>query len=348
MASTPTIIDVAKAARVSMKTVSRVINNEAGVRAETRQRVMAAVEQLGYQRNLFARGLRADRSLVLGLLYENPRGDYPADILYGALNCCRAHGYHLSVEVIGNRDGHARTQKFLAESKPDGVLVTPPVCDDASVMRALHSAHIPYVRISPREPMDGECYVGIDDLAAGKMIMRHLLDLGHRRIGLIRGVPGHGSSYHRENAYRQCLMDAEISVDPDLIVAQGFSLETGVRGAEALLDLPQPPSAIVASNDEVAAGILSVAYARGLSVPDDLSITGFDGGIISQVVWPKLTTIAQPIRELGRRAAELLINRTKPDGKFPGYPLILPHDLIVAGSSTTCPDFDIDKQISTA
>jgi len=137
IAAPTTIVDVAHSAGVSIKTVSRVINREPRVTALTRQKVMKAIEDLGYQRNMFARGLRADKSLVLGLLYENPQGDYPSDVLYGALSHCRDSGYHLQVEVLRGRDMAAQTARFLTETRLDGALLTPPVCDNAPVLEAL-------------------------------------------------------------------------------------------------------------------------------------------------------------------------------------------------------------------
>jgi len=330
--SPPTIIDVANLAGVSMKTVSRVVNNEATVRAKTRERVQKAIDSLGYQRNVFARGLRADRSLVLGLLYENPQGDYPADILHGALAYCREHGYHLVVEVLRGPDMGGQTARFLSQTRLDGVFMTPPVCDNASVLKVLKSFDVPYVRISPKKPKRGEQYIAIDDFAASKEVIDYLISLGHRRIGFIKGMPGHASTQARLEGYKNALAGGEIDFDDRLVVDGNFDFESGVLGAETLLALSEPPTAIFAGNDEAAAGVLSYAHSHGLSAPQDLSVCGFDGGTISKVVWPKLTTVMQPIRLLGESAVRLLIARDGDEQK-PAKPVILPHTLIIGDST---------------
>ena len=170
-AAPTTIVDVANSAGVSIKTVSRVINREPRVTALTREKVLKAIEDLGYQRNMFARGLRADKSLVLGLLYENPQGDYPSDILHGALSHCRESGYHLQVEVLRGREMAAQTVRFLTETRLDGALLTPPVCDNQAVLEALERFDVPFVRISPNKPRTEERYIAIDDMSAGEALV---------------------------------------------------------------------------------------------------------------------------------------------------------------------------------
>lgn len=331
-ASTTTSTDVAQAAGVSIKTVSRVLNGEPRVTPETRLRVLKAIEGLGYRRNMFARGLRAEKSLVLGLLYENPQGDYPSDILYGALTVCRESGYHLQVEVLRGREMAAQTERFLAETRIDGALLTPPVCDNVAVLSALQRLDVPFVRISPDKPLAGECYIAIDDSAASEAVVDHLVGLGHRRIGFIMGTPGHAATRLREAGYRRALSRAEIPYDSALVVAGTFDFESGVGGAKQLMKLPEPPTAIFASNDETAAGALCWAHDCGLAVPEDLSICGFDGGTISRVVWPTLTTVGQPIRDLGMVAVRRLIDNNG-NAASASPPLILPFELIIGRST---------------
>ncbi len=329
--ATATIIDVADRAGVSIKTVSRVINDEPSVREKTRDKVLAAVKALGYQRNVFARGLRADRSLVLGLLYENPQGDYPADVLHGALAYCRLHGYHLVVEVLRGRNMGEQTTRFLSQTRLDGVLMTPPVCDNPAVLKACASFGVPYVRISPRKPKKGEQYIAIDDFAAAKEVTEYLLSLGHRRIGLIKGIPGHAATIMRLAGYKDALEKAGINYDEDLVFRGDFHFESGASGAAQFLGLKDPATAIFAGNDETAAGALAYAHEKGVAVPEKLSVCGFDGGTISKVVWPRLTTVLQPTRLLGETAVSILINAgTAPRASTP---IILPHKLIV-GLST--------------
>lgn len=332
IAAPTTIVDVANSAGVSIKTVSRVINREPRVTAPTRDKVLRAIEELGYQRNMFARGLRAEKSMVLGLLYENPQGDYPSDVLHGALTHCRESGYHLQVEVLRGREMAAQTVRFLTETRIDGALLTPPVCDNAAVLAVLESFDVPFVRISPNKPRTDECYIAIDDMAAGEALVDYLVHQGHRRIGFIKGMPGHSATRLRHMGYRRALARHDISYDPSLVVGGKFDFDSGLAGAAHLMTRPEPPTAIFACNDESAAGALCWAHDRGVRVPDELSICGFDGGTISRVVWPALTTIRQPIRDLGMTAVRRLIEINAGESRA-GAPLILPFDLVVGRST---------------
>jgi LacI family transcriptional regulator len=331
-AAPTTIVDVANCAGVSIKTVSRVINREPRVTALTRNKVLKAIEDLGYQRNMFARGLRADKSLVLGLLYENPQGDYPSDILHGALSHCRESGYHLQVEVLRGREMAAQTVRFLTATRLDGVLLTPPVCDNRAVLEALERIDVPFVRISPNKPRPEERYIAIDDMSAGEALVDYLASLGHRRIGFIKGLPGHSATRLRHAGYKRALARSGVEYDPALVVTGRFDFESGVAGAAHLMARPEPPTAIFASNDETAAGAISWAHEKGVRVPEDLSICGFDGGTISRVVWPHLTTVRQPIRDLGKEAVRALIE-TSAGGNRKTAPLILPFELVIGGST---------------
>jgi len=333
--SRPTIIDVAEAAGVSMKTVSRVINGEISVRTDTRERVLGAIKQLGYQRNVFARGLRADRSHVLGLLYENPQGDYPADVLHGALAYCRAQGFHLVVEVLQGEDMGAQTSRFLSQMRMDGLFMTPPVCDNADVLRAINDFNVPYVRISPNNPEPEERYIAIDDFKAAKEVVCFFIALGHRRIGLIKGMPDHAATRARLEGYKAGLSDAGIPFDDNLVVEGNFDFQSGYDGTQILLRQAEQPTAIFACNDEAAAGSLSFAHHKGIKVPEELSVSGFDGGTISQVVWPRLTTVQQPIRDLGEAAVRLLIDDENSDEPGSGA-VILGYQLIIGKSTAAC------------
>lgn len=327
-----TIIDVANQAGVSMKTVSRVINDEPKVTAKTRERVQKAIDELGYQRNVFARGLRANRSLVLGLLYENPQGDYPADILHGALVHCRKNGYHLAVEILAGSDMGLQTNRFLSQTRLDGVLLTPPVCDNAVVLKALKIKGVPYVRISPNKPTKDEQFIGVDDFSAAQEIVQYLASVGHKRIGFIKGTPGHAATEARLVGYRKACADNNLDTDNGLVVDGDFDFTSGVEGARSLMTLEEPPTAIFACNDETGAGVLSYAHENGISVPNNLSVCGFDGGTISRVVWPRLTTIMQPIRDLGKNAVRVLIASDE-EKKLQSGPVILPYKLILGDSS---------------
>lgn len=331
-----TILDVAGRAGVSIKTVSRVVNGEQRVAESTREKVLEAIRALGYQRNMFARGLRADKSRVFGLLYDNPIGDYPTDVLLGALTHCRESGFHLQVEVLRGRDLPGQTIKFLSETRVDGVMLTPPVCDNMEVIAVLTDFDVPFVRISPNRPRPGECFIAIDDRQAGATLAKCLLDFGHRRIGFIRGIPGHAASRLRYEGYRLALAERAVPFDQQLVLPGKFDFASGLKAAAQLMAMADPPTAIFACNDEMAAGVLSWAHAHGVAVPGTLSVCGFDGGTISRVVWPRLTTCHQPIRALGKAAIGRLID-VSTKAKHEAAPMILPFALVPGCSTGTVP-----------
>lgn len=327
----PTIIDVAREAGVSMKTVSRVINNDPTVKARNLEKVQQAIAKTGYRRNAFARGLRAKESLMIGLLYEQAEGEYPANILAGALAACRERGYHLMVEVVKGDSMLDSARDFLRQMNFDGVILTPPVCDNADVIAFLDNNNIRYVRISPlnSRPLGHE--IGIDDEQAGYALVKHLIGLGHRKIAHIRGDEGHRATIRRHAGYCQAHHEAGLTIREAYIVAGGFSSEAGVKGAGALMALDDPPTAIFASNDACAAGVLAYAQAHDIRVPDALSVVGFDGSIIADLVHPNLTTMVQPTQALAAEAVRMIV-----EPRSEAERLILPIEMRISRSSSAC------------
>ncbi|MBS7457769.1 LacI family DNA-binding transcriptional regulator [Coralloluteibacterium stylophorae] len=302
------IEDVAAAAGVSMKTVSRVLNNEPNVREETRRRVQEVVERLHYAPNLSARSLAAQRSYVVALMYDNPSRNYLMEIQVGVLDACRAQHYNL---VLGPT--HWGTEGFLGEvtglirqSRVEGLVLTPPLTDDAALLATLDGLGVPFASISP-QVQTGRIGVTLDEHAAAAEMVTYLISLGHRRIGHITGHRSHGGCAWRHAGYREALARAGIEYDPELVIAGEFDYESGVRTGGRLLDLPERPTAIFAANDDTAAGVLRAASLRGLEVPRDLSLCGFDDTPMSQQINPPLTTVRQPSRAMGRLATLELI-----------------------------------------
>ena len=303
------IQDVAAAAAVSIKTVSRVLNREPNVRDDTRQRVLEAVQRLQYKPNPSARSLAAHRSYVVALVYDNPSRNYLMEIQAGMLEACHANHYNL---VLGPLDGAGqRTPDTISglfeHFGPEGVVLIPPLTDDALVLDYLQARGVPFACVSPRHP---ETRIGVtmDELAAVSELMAQLIGLGHRRIGHIQGHPAHGACKWRHDAYRDALARAAIPYDPALVVPGEFVFESGVRGGNELLDLDVPPTAIFAANDDMAAGVIHAATRRGLSIPRDLSVCGFDDTPIARHICPTLTTVRQPTAEMGRLATEQLLH----------------------------------------
>lgn len=306
------IEDVAAAAGVSMKTVSRVLNHEPNVREETRDRVMRAVEQLQYKPNLSARSLAGQRSYMVALVYNNPSRNYLMEIQSGMLEACRTNHYNLVLAPVGS--GKQRIadgiKGFFEYFGPDGVVLIPPLTDDKVVLEYLEEHQVPFACIAPRNPQ-ARIGVMMEETAAVLELMAGLIALGHRRIGHIKGPRAHGACQWRHTGYREALRKAGIAYDAELVTPGEFSFESGIGGANRLLDLADPPTAIFAANDDMAAGVIRAACERGLAVPRDLSVCGFDDTPIARHIYPALTTVRQPTAEMGRLATLQLLERIR-------------------------------------
>lgn len=302
------IEDVALRAGVSMKTVSRVLNDEPNVRPEMRQRVQSAVAALDYRPHLFARSLAGQRSYFVALLYDNPSANYVMEVLAGVMDACDSHGYNLVLHALSYdaTDFLDTTMSRIVHSRADGVVLTPPLCDDAALLQRLTCEGIRYSSVSPKI-CDGRIGVTMDERQAAGDLVSHLVEQGHSRIGHIKGHPLHSASGWRLDGYRDALDRAGIAFDAALVVDGDFSFESGIAGATLLLDLEVPPTAIFAGNDDSAAGVLNVAYARGIAVPVQLSVCGFDDTPTSHQLSPSLTTVHQPSRAMGRAATDELL-----------------------------------------
>ena len=320
------IEDVAEVAGVSMKTVSRVLNREPNVREDTRLRVMKAVDELKYTPHLSARSLAGSKSYLIALLYNNPSASYLMGVIEGVLEACEAENYHMMLCPLEDEDERivAATEDLIARSRPDGLLLTPPITDSPALLQRLAELDIPFASVSPKI-QSGVIGVAMDETRAAFDIVTHLASLGHRRIGHIVGHPAHGASGWRLNGYKQGLERAGIKFDPALVVQGEFSFDSGVHAATALLDLKQRPSAVFAANDDMAAGVIRVALERNLRVPGDLSVCGFDDTPMSSQIFPALTTVHQPTDEMGRIATmELLAAiRTPHSGQMARVPYTL-------------------------
>lgn len=319
-----TIIDVAREAGVSFKTVSRVLNGETNVREETRLKVLEAVKTLNYRTNHNARNLRARHSHIICLFYANPSRNYIGEVQLGALQRCQAYGYSLITEDCS--DNHASLLALRAETKLAGAILTPPLSDDAKLISELQDRGIPFVRIAPAEDVaqgqDDVIDVAIDDAAAAREMTDYLIGLGHRRIGFIKGADSHAQAVRRFAGYREALEAEGITLDPALVQAGDFGFDSGVACAEALLSMDDRPTAIFASNDDMAAGVLAVAYRRQINVPRDLSVVGFDDTPLATTISPSLTTIYQPSRELAAEAVSMLLEEAAATGDAPRSKLL--------------------------
>ncbi len=328
-----TIHDVARAAGVAIKTVSRVLNDEPNVRPETRARVLAAAEMLHFQPSLSARSLAGRRSYLIGLVYENPSANYLVDLQHGAMARCRQGKFRLFVHPCSGRDAELTRDVLglIDQTHVDGLIVAPPLSESAHLIAALDERKLPFVRIAPKDIDHASPYVDMDDEGAAREMTEHLIGIGHRRIGFISGHPTHFASDRRMMGYRAALERHHIAYDPELVQQGYFTFESGLEAARGLLALPDPPTAIFASNDDMAAGVLLAAHELAVPVPQRLSVAGFDDTYIARVVWPRLTTVHQPTYDLAFSATDLLLQFLKNGAAL--HSARLPHKLILREST---------------
>lgn len=304
-----TIKDVSREAGVSIKTVSRVVNNERYVGAETRAKVAEVVARLNFRPNVAARSLAGGRSFQIALICDNPSPYYVYEMQSGIRDRCETDGVRMIAQPYARGSDRLLDdiESLVEATQIDGLILTPPVSDHPAVLDLLAQRGVRFVRVSPGTQLDLAPSVFIDNRAAAATMTRHLLKLGHQRIGFIAGDPGFATSGQRTAGYRDALREAGLAEDAALIRHGRYDFASGAQEAEALLTLPQPPTAIFAASDDMAAGVLTVAHRLGLSVPGALSVAGFDDTALAGYVWPPLTTIRQPTRELAHAAADLLL-----------------------------------------
>jgi LacI family transcriptional regulator len=305
--SAPTVADVARAAGVSSMTVSRVINGETNVVEATRVKVQDAVRLLGYVPNSAARSLAGGRQCRIALLHSNPSAAYLSEFLVGTLEEASTSDAQLVVEHCTGAESAEALAMRLEAHRIDAVLLPPPLCDDAALRQALHARDMPMVQIATGRPVDSAHAVTIDDEGAAYAMTRHLVARGHRRIGFVSGNANQTASHLRRRGYERALEEAGIPLDPLLVAEGDFTYRSGLAAAEVLLRCEPRPTAIFASNDDMAAAASAVAHRHRLDVPRDLSIVGYDDTPIATTVWPELTTIRQPIQEMARLGTRLLI-----------------------------------------
>ena len=327
------IEDVALKAGVSTKTVSRVFNRLPNVSEKVRLRVEAAAKELNYRPNPSARSLAGNRSYLIALLFDNPHAgsSYIMELIVGVLQACENTHYNAMLRPLDlSNDPVAAIEDFVAQYRPDALVLTPPIAEDAQVLQRLDDMNVRYSAISAKS-RHVQIGVSLNERKAASEIIEHLVALGHRRIAHIAGRDGHGARAWRLAGYKDGLRKAGIDYDESLVVEGDFSFESGIAGARQLLDLRRPPTAIFAANDDSACGAMHEAFERNLTIPRDLSICGFDDTPASAQVWPSLTTVHQPCREMGRIATEqVLLSIRDPQ---PSQIIHIPYKLMIRGST---------------
>lgn len=304
----PTINDVARISGVSKKTVSRVINHSPLLNEATREKVEAVIADLGYVPNPQARALALRRNFLIGLIHDNPNAQMVLGVQEGILETIRDTEFALVVRPV---DRHSPTllddvRGFLDQQRLYGVMVLPPISENDALAAVCRDAGCNYVRMGSAR-LDTEAHlVESNDRAAVAEAVAYLIGLGHRRIGFVAGPEGFRSARERELGFRDAMETAGIDIAPGTTGQGNYTFASGHAAAQRLLEAR--PTAIFASNDEMAAGVLHAARERGIEVPHDLSILGFDDTAIAAHIWPPLTTVRWPIVSMGRAAARKLIH----------------------------------------
>jgi LacI family transcriptional regulator len=304
-----TIRDVARLSGYSIKTVSRVLNKQPTVAKEIREKVEAVIAKLDYQPNVWARSLRSSRSHLLALFSYDLTIPYVSRIQLAATSVCREAGYHLMSEIVpdSERSLARAVKEMIAAIHLDGAILVPPASDNLVLMKALSEASLPFVRISPSKHLENGSYVYIDDFRIAHDITCYLIGLGHQDIAFVGGPELHAAASQRRNGFEAAMRENALPIPEDWIVRGEFDVKSGMQAGQALFSRRKRPTAVVGSNDETAIGVMAAAYSWGATIPRDVSIVGIDDAPIASSFWPSLTTIRQPITDLGRVATEILI-----------------------------------------
>ncbi len=307
-------------------TVSRVVNRKSNVKQATIDKIQEAIAKVDYRPNIGARRLSGGRTYQLLMIFNNPNVTWTAELLIGMMHACRNIGYHLSIEGVGDYEGevigtpidYEEIAKLIDPSRIDGVILPPPICFDRRLLEIVRENAVPCVRIAGTPAQDIQLRVSIDNFAAAYEMASYLISLGHENIAIIKGPDDYVASALRFEGFAASIRDHGLKLSTPNIQSGDFDVQSGNECARELLHFADRPTAIFASNDDMAAGVLHVAHERGVSIPHELSVAGFDDSPLSQHIWPTLTTVRQPIHAIGKEAARLLI---KSLNKYQGHSL---------------------------
>ena len=339
-----TIDDVAQLAGVSIKTVSRVVNREPNVRGVTRDKVEAAIRELNYRPNKAARSLASHQSRLIGLIYDDPSvyeipsAGYVINMQQGALAACHAAGYELLIHPCRFRDKQVGQEltDLIEQVRPDGIILAAPLSNMPKIVRAIEATGTPMVRISPGKKNGGKPKVATNDWTVSAEMTRYLASLGHERIAFIKGNVKHHAVANRFRGYCEGLEQSGIKYSNELVIEGDNSLGSGEAAAEKLLTRKHRPTAIFAANDDMAAGVVRAADRLGITIPDELSVAGCDDTSLAQQVYPALTTIRQPLREMAEAATRSIIRKITA-GTFDDDSIIVPSSIVVRDSTGPVP-----------
>lgn len=335
-----TVNDVARLAGVSPMTVSRVVNKEDNVRPSTREAVEKAIKQLGYRPNKAARSLASANPITIGLVYINPNNTFLSAMLRGLLDRAHHADTHIIIEECQQGPDTLRTIGELANEGVEGFILGPPLCDSEDALEMLEKNRIPAVTVGSEHDFERISAIRVDDRRAAREMTKTLISLGHRRIAFIIGNTGQSASWLRLEGFRDAMNDAGLPIDEDMVIQGRFAYRSGTEVAEQLLDMENIPTAIVASNDDMAAGAIAAAHHRNIDVPGQLSIVGFDDTLLATAIEPEITTIRQPIAEMAHEAVELLernIRAARSGSDYKGFRDVRDFDLVLRESHAPPP-----------
>jgi LacI family transcriptional regulator len=320
--SSATIRDVANRAGVSIKTVSRVINKEPFVKSSTQEKVLTAIDELGYVASMSARRLASGQSYTIGLIFHNASWHYTQDVLKGVIETARKSGYSTLLhpcDVCNDLDAK-EVLNLVHQKAVDGLIFTPPADNAKEVIRELQQLEVPFVRLTPQDRKSPLPYVTATDMQGAFEMTNYLIGLGHRRIGFVLGPLDQRAGHDRFAGYKKAITEAGIELDDDIIAHGDDHFESGFQATRHLLSMESAPTAIFCNNDEMAAGSISAVFEAGLKVPQNVSVAGFDDILLASQIWPPLTTVQQPIYQIAEIATNLLIRLLKgedtPDLKY--------------------------------
>ena len=331
----PTIIDVAKQAGVSWKTVSRVVNGEPNVRPATAERVRSVIADLAYRPNTAARSLAGERTFLIAALTASLSAHYSVALHRGASVICRERGFHLALEELDSSDPAmlAQFERAVATASFDGAIVPPPLCNDPAVLAILDRYDVRYVLLDPIDEVNAAPMIVADDAVGVDAMVEYAAALGHRRFAFVEGPPAHRASGVRRDAYHAAIA-RHVGECAVMCASGAFTFASGMEAGERLFNLRDRPTFVFAANDDMAVGVVAAAHRAGLATPGDISVAGFDDSEAAQLVWPSLTTVRQPISEIAKAAVETLINR-------PSLPSVMKAmfdvDFIIRGSTGPVP-----------
>jgi len=339
------IDDVAKLAGVSIKTVSRVVNQEANVRESTRLKVEKAIARLNYRPNKAAQSLASHHSNLIGLVYDDPSAyaipsaGYVIRLQQGALRACKTANFELLIHPCRYRDKDvgAELTALIEQVRPDGIVLAAPLSNVPKIVRAISATGKPFVRLSPGSANSKQYSVATNDRDIAAEMTRYLAGLGHRRIAFIKGHPNHKAVGNRFLGYQDGLRQSGLEFSEDLVASGDNSIGSGEECATRLLEQPHRPTAIFAANDDMAAGVIRVADRLGIDIPAQLSVAGCDDIALARQIYPALTTINQPLTAMADRAVMALIDSIRNKTPLKGGEIV-PCEIRVRDSTGPAPE----------